>query len=286
MARMPQTAAVFMRQLLARVVRRFRPGEATLRSEYFASAPSPQNAVDIFEGEWYTRLPGEYHKLRAGPIDLFDDPRLRWGLSQIGDLTGKHVLELGPLEGAHTYMLEQAGCASITAIEGNPRAYLKCLVLKEVLGLQRSHFLCGDFVEYLRAAPPKVDVVVASGVLYHMTNPAQLIELINRATDCVFIWTHYYDEIAVTKKPEIRRKLTGQHSTEHDGFRHVLHRYEYWGSFGLKRFIGGPNPHSFWMERDAILDCLRHFGFQSIETQFDELGHPDGPALALVARRA
>ena len=283
---MPESAAVSARQLLARLVRRFRRSESRLRSEYFAAAPSAQNALDIFEGEWYTSLPGDYHNLRAGPIDLFDDPRLMWGLSQIGDLTGKHVLELGPLEGAHTYMLEQAGCESVTAIEGNPRAYLKCLVLKEVLDLQRSHFLCGDFVEYLRATPPKVDFIVASGVLYHMTNPVQLIELISHVTDCVFMWTHYYDETAVAKKPHIRRKLVGQHSTAYGGFRHVLHRYEYWGSFGLKRFIGGPNPHSFWMEREAILDCLRYFGFQSIATHFDEVGHPDGPALALFARRA
>jgi len=283
--RLPESAAALARQLLARIVRRFRPSESRLRGEYFAAAPSPQNALDIFEGEWYTSLPGEYHKLRAGAIGLFDDPRLKWGLSEISDLTGKRVLELGPLEGAHTYMLEHAGAESVTAIDGNPRAYLKCLVLKEVLGLHRSHFLCGNFVEYLRATPPKVDFVVASGVLYHMTNPVQLIELISRVTDCVFIWTHYYDETAVAKKPEIRRKLIGQHSAEYGGFRHILHRYEYWGSFGLKRFIGGPNPHSFWMERKAILDCLRYFGFQSITTNFEEIDHPDGPALALVARR-
>ena len=43
--------------------------------------------------------------------------------------------------------------ASITAIEANRRAYLKCLVMKETLGLTRTRFLLGDFVEYLRASP-------------------------------------------------------------------------------------------------------------------------------------
>jgi hypothetical protein len=281
---MPAIAAL-TRQLLAPVIRRFRQRESTLRSGYFASAPSAQNALDVFEGEWYTSLPGDFRGLRAGPIDLYNDPRLAWGLGEIGAARCRNVLELGPLEGAHTYMLEQAGCASITSIEGNPRAFLKCLVLKEVLGLQRSHFLCGDFVEYLRGVPSKADLVVASGVLYHMTNPVELIHLISRVTDCVFVWTHYYDESALANQPRIRRKLTSQIPSEYQGFRHVLFRYEYWGSFGLKRFCGGPNPHAFWMERAAILDCLRFFGFNSIVTNFDEPDHPDGPAFALVGRR-
>ncbi len=273
------------RRVFAPMLRRLRR-ESTLRSEYFSSAPSPQNALDIFDGEWYTSLPGKYHELRAGSVDLYADPRLAWAFQEIGELGGKSVLELGPLEGAHTYMLEQAGCAPITSIEGNPRAYLKCLVLKEVLGLHRAHFLCGDFVEYLRSDPPKVDLVVASGVLYHMANPVELIHLISRVTDCVFIWTHYYDEAALASKPDIRKKLTRRVASEHEGFRHTVFRYEYWGSFGLKRFCGGPNPHAFWMERQAILDCLRYFGFNSVVTNFNEPNHPDGPAFALVARRS
>ncbi len=104
-------------------------------------------------------------------------------------------------------MLEKAGSAAVLAIEGNPRAYLKCLVLKEVLDLQRSRFLCGDFVAYLRADPPKADFVVASGVLYHMTNPVELLYLVSRITDCLFLWTHYFDENSLRDKAQIRNKL-------------------------------------------------------------------------------
>jgi hypothetical protein len=273
------------RNLAAPLVRRFRPGEARIRSAYFATAPSPQNALDIFEGEWYTSLPGEFHDLRAGHIALFSDPRLTWALGEIGDLTGRNVIELGPLEGAHTWLLESAGCASIRSVEGNPRAYLKCLVLKEILGLSRSHFLCGDFVEYLRSSPPRADLVVASGVLYHMTDPVQLLYLISHVTDCVFLWTHYYDEHALTSRPDIRNKITAREDRDVHGFKHVLFRYEYWSSFGLKRFCGGPNTHAFWMKKDTILDALRSFGFTSIVTGFDEPDHPDGPAFAVIALR-
>jgi hypothetical protein len=272
-----------IRRFASPLFRGFRKTEAGIRSEYFHSVPSPQNALDIFEGEWYTSLPGDLHDLRAGRIDLFRDPRLTWGLGEIGDLSGKHVIELGPLEGAHTYMLENAGCASVRSIEGNPRAFLKCLVLKEILGLTRSRFLCGDFVEYLRSNACRADLVVASGVLYHMVNPVELLYLISRNTDSLFLWTHYYDEAALAKRADIRKKITAQEQRDFAGFRHTVFRYDYWSSFGLKRFCGGPNPHAFWMRRETILDCLRHFGFNSITTGFDEPEHPDGPAFAAVA---
>jgi hypothetical protein len=171
------------------------------------------------------------------------------------------------------------------AVESNPRAYLKCLVFKEIVGLSRARFLCGDFVEYLRNSPLRADLVVASGVLYHMSNPVELLHLISRITDCVFIWTHYFDEAAIVGKPDLRRKLNGAHEANHEGFRHKLYRYDYLSSFGRKRFIGGPAPSAFWMEKQAIIDCLRSLQFRSIATNFDEPNHQDGPALALVARR-
>ena len=277
--------AGIVRRVIAPVLRNFRLQESRLRSAYFVSAPSPQNALDIFEGEWYTSLPGHLHGLRAGGIDLCNDPRLAWALQEVGDLEGKEVIELGPLEGAHTYMLERTGCARIRSVEGNPRAYLKCLVLKEILGMKRAQFLCGDFVEYLGSGPERANLVVASGVLYHMTNPVELMYLISQVTDYVFLWTHYYDDGALARRPEIRRKITAREERKVHGFAHELFRYEYWGSFGLKRFCGGPNPHAFWMRRDAILDCLRFLGFASIVTGFDEREHADGPAFAVVARR-
>jgi hypothetical protein len=206
-------------------------------------------------------------------------------LAQLGDLTGRAVLELGPLEGAHTYMLQKAGCASIKSIEGNPRAFLKCLVLREVLGLERAEFLCGDFNAYLRAAPPEVEAVIASGVLYHMTSPVELMYLISRVTDSLFLWSHYYDEAALARRADIRKKLSAKSSSDFQGFRHDLFRYEYWSSFGLRRFYGGPKPYSYWLKRETILECLRWCGFTSIVTGFEEPDHRDGPAFALVARR-
>lgn len=88
------------------------------------------------------------------------------------DLT---VLELGPLEAGHTYMLEKMGARSIVAVEANSRAYLKCLIVKELFELKRAKFLLGDFVAYLKNNTRHFDLCLASGVLYHMQNPAELL---------------------------------------------------------------------------------------------------------------
>ena len=62
-----------------------------------------------------------------------------------GRLAGFGILELGPLEGAHTYRLEQLGAERILAIEANVEAYLKCLIVKEILGLIKSKLLTWRF---------------------------------------------------------------------------------------------------------------------------------------------
>jgi hypothetical protein len=43
---------------------------------YVTSAPSPQQALDIFKGEWASRLPAPFDGCDAGTVPLFGDPRL------------------------------------------------------------------------------------------------------------------------------------------------------------------------------------------------------------------
>jgi len=253
--------------------------------QYVTSAPGPQSALDIFRGEWVSILPGALAGLRAGSAPLFADERIEWCAVQLGGLHGKTVLELGPLEAGHTYMLEQLGAASILAIEANTHHYLKCLIVKELLNLQRAHFVCGDFVEYLRTTPVRFDVALASGVLYHMHNPVELIALLARAADQLFIWTHYYDPALIARNPELARKFTGSQPAEHAGFRHTLFRQEYQDALDRSDFCGRSATYSHWLTRADILDALKHFGFEDIRLSFDHPQHFHGPSLALIAQR-
>ena len=68
--------------------------------------PNEQNSFDLFKGSWSTKIFGAQD---SGGFDGFNDERIDWLLDELGDVKGKKILELGPLEGAHTYMLERAG---------------------------------------------------------------------------------------------------------------------------------------------------------------------------------
>src|SRR5262245_46615088 len=121
-----------MRGSLRRLLARVDPRSRRLLDTYVRTAPDPQNALDIFREEWASKLPPPLDRCQAGPHLLFDDARIRWLDKEAGGVQGRTALELGPLEGGHAYMLEQLGASDVTAVEGNTRAFLKCLVVKEL----------------------------------------------------------------------------------------------------------------------------------------------------------
>lgn len=254
-----------------------------LLASFVSSADANQNAVDIFKGEWASALPAGLG-VRAGNIPLFEDARIQW-LNQRVPVAGKKVLELGPLEGGHTWQLERLGAASILALEANTRAFLKCLIVKELLEIKRARFQCVDFMAGPELAPEPVDLCVASGVLYHMRQPLALLERICRRTDNVFLWTHYYDEALIRRNRAIAFRFSPGVPAEHNGFRHILYRRDYGAKLFMRRSFGGNAAFSHWLRREDILGALRHFGMAAIETQFEQTDHAHGPCFALIAKR-
>ncbi len=249
------------------------------RCTYVTSGPSAQTTCDIFKGEWYSKLPVD---AVTGSADLFDDARLKWLGEEVG-IAGKSVIELGPLEGAHSYMLEQMGAEKVTAVEANSQAYLKCLITKELLRLQRVDFILADFMEYLRQTDLVFDIAVACGVLYHMTDPVELISLLaKRCRGHLLLWTHYFDGAVLRKDPAFKLRFTKETSARREGFEHVLHRSNYVHSDKWSGFCGGSAAYANWLSREDILNCLTHFGFEDIKIRFDD-PHPNGPAFALIA---
>jgi len=255
-----------------------------LKVEYVTAAPSAQNSLDLFKGEWTSKLPPPIENLVAGEARLFEDARIIWLAEKLANIREISVLECGPLEGAHTYMLEQFGVASILSIEANTRAYLRCLVLKELLKLRKSQFVLGDFVGYLQNSK-HYDLIVACGVLYHLVNPVEAIAYMSKATDQIYIWTQYYDKNIIDPQPMIAHRFESSAQSEYGGFRHTLHRQLYQTRLGNPGYIGGSAHYSNWLSREDLIGALNYFGFNDIAVQYDQLDGVNGPNISLLARR-
>lgn len=262
----------------------FAPHRGSL-SQYNQEAPDPQQMVDLFEGEWMSAFPPPYQELKGGIYPLFQDARVDWAIEELGGVKNKTVIELGPLEGGHAYMMQKNGATSILAIEANPRAYLKCLLVKELLKLDRVEFLFGDFNAYLRGASRSFDLCVASGVLYHMQNPVELLSLIAQHCREIYLWTQYYDEKICGDGGILQSKFMTPYKKEVNGFKHTLYPFKYGASRFWSTFIGGPARTSCWLSRQDILGALSHFGFTEIQINFDEVNSLHGPCFSVVAKK-
>jgi hypothetical protein len=243
-------------------------------------APSDQTAVDLFRDRWACNLEPLIGVSGTGAALLFTHDRrpdqAAAAVGQQGRFSGFNVLELGPLEAAHTYLLEKLDAASIIAIESNAEAYLKCLIVKEVLGLKRSRFLFGDIVEYLSTIGKRFDLIFCSGVLYHMADPLIPIRLICDLTDRCFVWTHYYD---VDRHPV---PFSAQFRSD-SGFSAT-----YWShTYGDRssQFWGGNQQTAVWLEREDLLAAFQHFGLSDTTVIHDDVNHPSGPAITFTACR-
>ena len=256
--------------------------------EYCLDAPTPQTAVDIFAGEWATGIPAPFGDVRAGQMPLFADEKVVWGLNSLGGVEDARVLEIGPLEGAHTYLLDRMGAREVVAVEANARAYLKCLILKEIVGIPSASFLYGDAAKFiereLAANAPLFDLCLASGVLYHFSAPIAVLDLLCRASDRLVLWTHYFDAERIDEKDYLRHRFAEPVSDEFQGFRYTRHQHAY-QVLDQSDFYGGNAPTSTWLERQTILDALDHFGFDVVDIGLEEANHPNGPAFTVSAQR-
>jgi hypothetical protein len=252
---------------------------------YVTSGPNPQTVLDIFKDEWSSKMPdGSGLRSTPGPAALFEDGRIDWLSGVIGGFQDKKILELGPLEAGHTYMMHKGGAKSITAIEANSRSYLKCLCVKEIFGLDRAGFVYADAQVYTSECTEDFDLCVASGILYHMTQPVEFIKNIARMSKTLFIWTHYYDE-SLKDRANLARQFEEPHEIEVDGQTYTVSKRNYEEALKWAGFCGGGKPWAHWLTRDSLMQALQLSGFDIKSISFDNQNHPNGPSLALVAQR-
>ena len=270
-------------------LRRALGGEVVSRHDFAVDAPSPQQTVDIFANQWISAFPNDLG-VTAGWINHFDpevDTRVPWAGTAIpGGFKGKSILELGPFEGYHTASLEWAGAASVTSVEASRTAYLKCLVVKELLGLN-AKLLYGDVNAYLNSTTDRFDIGWASGILYHQVDPIGFLEAIAAHADTLFLHSHFFDSDALpgmAGKDRFRPQLDELRSWH--GRDICLHRYEYEHDTSQGTFAGGPNSYANWLELPDIEFILQELGLGTLTYGILDRVNPNGPGFFLIATRS
>ena len=255
-------------------------------NEYFTlESPNSQSTLDCLGAKWISKVP--LKNVNSGHIPLFEDGRMDWLTKRI-DVSGKQVLELGSFEGGHTFMLANAG-ASVTGVESNSLSFIKSLLGKELLQYQ-AQFLYGDILRYLETCN-FYDIIVASGVLYHMENPVEMLCRVAKKTNRVFIWTHYFDSNFRNWNSEVVDRLADKfldagERAEFGDFSYPVITQKYLESLDLREFCGGPTEKSAWMFREDILDLLTHLNFKNIEIVMEKVDHKHGPSFAIYAEKS
>ena len=248
---------------------------------YVSSAPRLQNAVDALSG-WSTGFPRDY-ELKAGALATYQDPRIQWVVDCCGSLEGRRVLELGPLEGRHTAMLEAAG-ARIDAIEANRLAFMRCLITKEIVRLTRSKFWLGDFMKALESWDQSYDLIIACGVLYRLKDPLRLLELLARRSQAIYIWTHVVTGLTMSGPRAAvfapRAEIHHFHGIDVRAYRRIDDYVE-----DNAAYCHDTNDGQRWLHHNDLIEALKRLGFHNIQTNHDEPNHRFGPALSIFAQK-
>src|ERR1041385_7426198 len=104
----------------------------------------------------------------------------------------KTILELGSLEGAHSFILAQhPGVRRVVALEGREANLRKARFLQELLEIRNVEFLQANLEQSDLTTFGKFDAIFCCGLLYHLPEPWKLLAQLPTIAPRLFIWTQY-----------------------------------------------------------------------------------------------
>jgi SAM-dependent methyltransferase len=198
----------------------------------------------------------------GGNVSFDEDIRIRLFFECFPDMHS--ILELGSLEGGHTFQLGKNPEITVLGIEGREYNITKANFIKELLNIPNVSFVCADLESSHLSDFGKYDAVFCSGLLYHLPRPWDIIQEISKVTSKVFLWTHYASD---TKAEET---ING-----YRGF--------WYEEFGFNDPLSGLSKKSYWVTKFSLFDMLKKSGFSNVKVFADDQNHPHGPAITLGA---
>jgi hypothetical protein len=199
------------------------------------------------------------------------------GISAVGDARVRQffqfapnsasILELGSLEGAHSFILAQhPGVSRVVAMEGREANLRKARFVQELLQIRNVDFIQGNLENEDLTTLGGFDAVFCCGLLYHLPQPWKLIAHVAKVAPILFIWTQYAAE---NEASDMANGLRGK--THIEG--------------GPAEPLSGMSPTAIWLTLDSLRRVLRDSGYNKIEVVQDDPTHANGPAVTIGARR-
>ena len=206
-------------------------------------------AADIFRGESSHRAPARGRRsrlVRSGSTPTH-------GLTFFIERSGGVGNGLAPSSSSNQWKPATPTCsrlpgASVTAIESNSGAFLKCLIVKEIVPLTRVAGSCSAIScvpqDQTRTRP---HLLVASGVLYHAADPVRLLQAMAHVSDNVGCGRTTLDP-ATMHKEELERlfdppveQVVGERGS-------ALHRRHLSRGIAVRRLLRRGRAVAIWME--------------------------------------
>jgi hypothetical protein len=212
-------------------------------------------------GPWITQFVIE-GVATGGDYQVVNDRRVEQFLEAFPNV--RTILELGSLEGGHTFTLARhKGVERVLAIEGRPSNIDKAKFIGSLLGVSNVEFKQANLEQLQLVSLGYFDAIFCCGLLYHLPEPWELISQAPLVAPSIFVWTVYANENEAT--------------IEIDGLR----GREYIEG-GLNEPLSGLSPKSIWLTLPSLVELLKRSGYDNVEI-LEKSQNPNGPAVSLAA---
>jgi SAM-dependent methyltransferase len=209
-------------------------------------------------GPWVTRFRiGD--RTYGGKVDLVDDGRIDRFTDAFPE--ARSVLELGSLEGAHSFSLARR-LERVIALEGREENIARAQFVQGLLKIDNVTFVEADLESTPLESFGLFDAVFCVGLLYHLPRPWLLLDQLAGVAPNVFLQTHYAERAETTVDG-----MPGRTYREH----------------GRRDPLSGLSPESFWLTIPALTERLEQSGY-TVEVLEADVSHRNGPIVTLTAR--